>query len=87
MTRETLHHAWADHTPEGTARPYGLGFRLGGGPLGEWVGHSGGFIGPNTELRYYPTSDWTVILLSNYSEGVREVLDNVEWLLSRIAPD
>lgn len=53
---------------------------------GAWIGHSGGFSGPNTVVRYYPATEWTVVALSNDSQGVRELVDQVEWLLGRTLP-
>jgi D-alanyl-D-alanine carboxypeptidase len=51
-----------------------------------WVGHGGGCIGMNTELRIYPNSGYTIVMLSNsnrwrpsiVSEFVGNLLPDVE---------
>lgn len=76
--------AWTDYTPEGSREDYGLGFFLWNGPFGQYVGHSGGFIGPNAELKIDPETGWVIIALSNSSEGLRETMGLIEGTLSRI---
>lgn len=80
----TLDTAWTDQVPDGVRGSSGLGFQLGASALGTWVGHDGGFVGPNTALHHYPGGDWTIILLSNGSEGVTHAVQTIEWLLGRI---
>ncbi len=86
FSREARDLAWTDYTPENAREEYGLGFFLWGGPFGQYIGHSGGFFGPNAEVRIDPDHGWIVIILSNSSEGLREARGVIEPVLSRIEP-
>ena len=45
--------------------------------LGRIVGHGGGFFGINSNLDMYLDSGYTVVVMSNYTEGVRAVSDKI----------
>ena len=62
-------------------RSYGYGFDLlkENGILS--IGHNGGIIGGSTELRYYPESGYTVIVLSNFRHSAIIVSNYIRDLL------
>ena len=52
---------------------YGLGLSFLDTPFGVGIGHDGGDVGTRTEVRYFPASDATLVLLSNGGDsGVPE---------------
>ncbi len=63
--------------PELNSPDYGYGFAA-GGPA---VGHSGGFIGINSNLDMYLGSGWTAIVMSNYSRGAGPVQTKMERMI------
>lgn len=63
--------------PELNSPNYGYGFQAGGAA----VGHSGGFIGINSNLDMYLGSGWTAIVMSNYSRGAGPVLTKMERMI------
>jgi len=80
-TRELLMSA----KPELKSPEYGYGFGLSEDPqLGRIVGHSGGFTGINSSLDMYLDSGFTVIVMSNYSNGAQPVAQKIRDLLRSI---
>ena len=63
--------------PELNSPNYGYGFQA-GGPA---VGHSGGFIGINSNLDMYLGSGWTAVVMSNYSGGAGPVQTKMERMI------
>ena len=63
--------------PELNSPNYGYGFAA-GGPA---VGHSGGFLGINSNLDMYLGSGWTAIVMSNYSQGAGPVQTKMSRLI------
>ena len=63
--------------PELNSPNYGYGFAA-GGPA---VGHSGGFLGINSNLDMYLGSGWTAIVMSNYSQGAGPVQTKMERMI------
>ncbi|HKP11660.1 MAG TPA: serine hydrolase domain-containing protein [Blastocatellia bacterium] len=57
--------------PELNSPGYGYGFQVESEP--QVVGHSGGFIGINSNLDMFLGSGWTAIVMSNYSRGAQPV--------------
>lgn len=64
--------------PELNSPNYGYGFQAGGAA----VGHSGGFIGINSNLDMYLASGWTAIVMSNYSRGAGPVQTKMSRLIA-----
>lgn len=64
--------------PELNSPDYGYGFAA-GGPS---TGHSGGFIGINSNLSMYLGSGWTTIVMSNYSGGASPVSSKMARLIA-----
>lgn len=80
-TTETL-LAGRTRTPMGG---YGLGFIVDKAPGGgDVVGHLGGFPGVGAALRIYRESGFTLVVLTNTSRGVGEVVGAWEALLPRV---
>jgi hypothetical protein len=64
---------------------YAYGFLVGRGGGGEFsFGHAGGFRGVSTSMRVWPESGWTLIVLSNISDGANEVVELWRGLKARI---
>ena len=63
--------------PELNSPNYGYGFFAGGTS----TGHSGGFIGINSNLSMYLGSGWTAIVMSNYSRGAGPVQTKMERMI------
>ena len=64
--------------PELNSPNYGYGFAA-GGPA---VGHSGGFLGINSNLDMFLGSGWTAIVMSNYSQGAAPVQTKMSRLIT-----
>ena len=64
--------------PELNSPNYGYGFAA-GGPA---VGHSGGFLGINSNLDMFLGSGWTAIVMSNYSQGAGPVQTKMTRLIA-----
>jgi hypothetical protein len=61
---------------------YAYGFIVRDNP--RTFGHSGGFPGVAGELRVYDDGDWTLVVLSNVSEGTGEVVAAWDALAGRL---
>jgi len=48
------------------------------------TGHSGGFIGINSELRMYFGTGWTIAVMSNYSRGAGPVTNKMAELVAAV---
>ncbi len=59
---------------------YGYGFVIANG--GKIVGHSGGFIGINSNLDMFLESGYTAAVMSNYSQGAQPVVAKIRELLA-----
>ena len=71
--------------PELKSPNYGYGFGCATNEkLGRIVGHSGGFVGINSNLDMYLDSGYTVVVLSNYSGGSQAVNQKIRELLLRL---
>ena len=64
--------------PELNSPNYGYGF-FAGGPS---TGHSGGFLGINSNLEMFLGSGWTAIVMSNYSQGAQPVQTKMSRLIA-----
>jgi CubicO group peptidase (beta-lactamase class C family) len=65
--------------PELNSPNYGYGFQT--DAEHHEAGHSGGFIGINSNLAMYFDSGWTAIVMSNYSRGAGPVISKMESLI------
>lgn len=65
--------------PEMQSPEYGFGFSV--LENGRIVGHSGGFAGISTQLDIYPNEGYTVVVLSNYSDGSEALVEMIRSLL------
>jgi CubicO group peptidase (beta-lactamase class C family) len=63
--------------PELNSPDYGYGFQADD----DTFGHSGGFIGINSNLNIYRNSGWTAIVMSNYSRGAQPVVQKMDSLV------
>ncbi len=64
---------------------YGYGFNVSGKNKNHNVGHEGGHYGISTSFSWYPKTDYTVIVLSNLTEGAASINNKAKALLERIA--
>lgn len=65
--------------PELNSPQYGYGFFV--DTLGDSVGHGGGFEGISSKLNMYQKSGYTVVILSNYSDGSKLVGNQTTHLI------
>jgi len=65
--------------PEVASPEYGYGFGVEEG--GKIVGHSGGFVGINSQLDIYPAEGYTLAVMSNYGGGAAPVVAKARALL------
>ena len=65
---------------------YGYGFVVRATPGPPAFGHGGGFPGVNGDLRIYGGGDWTLVVLSNVSEGAGEMFGAWDELARRLTP-
>jgi CubicO group peptidase (beta-lactamase class C family) len=65
---------------------YGYGFVVREGEEGRTFGHSGGFPGVATSLSITRDGAWTLVVLSNVSEGAGPVVEAWNELARRLAP-
>ena len=63
--------------PELNSPNYGFGFQTDT----DSFGHSGGFIGINSNLSMYRNSGWTAIVMSNYSRGAQSIVQKMDDLI------
>ena len=63
--------------PELNSPNYGFGFQADA----DSFGHSGGFIGINSNLSMYRNSGWTAIVMSNYSRGAQPIVQKLDDLI------
>lgn len=68
--------------PDLNSPRYGFGFGI--NPDGS-VGHSGGFLGINSYLAFWPDGDWTIAAMSNYSGGAQPVVQRASRLIGEAA--
>jgi D-alanyl-D-alanine carboxypeptidase len=62
------------------SRPYGLGLSFSDTPFGPAVGHGGGDFGVQSEVRYFPDLNATLVLLVNGGDGgITARLFNALW--------
>lgn len=69
--------------PELNSPDYGYGFFA--SATSPSTGHSGGFIGINSDLRMYFGSGWTIAVMSNYSRGASPVTNKMAELVAATA--
>lgn len=71
LKESTLNELFASqHTNEGKATNYGLGWRSGEDKKGRaWIGHSGGSVGGTTMMLIYPEEKLIVVTLVNLSSA------------------
>jgi hypothetical protein len=67
-TREIL---W---TPKPKSQEYGYGFQI----KDNWVGHWGGFPGIEAFAMYFPDSDHTIIIFSNYWDSALPLINKLD---------
>ena len=86
VKRETLATLLKPRVPflPGSHYAYGFVVRDGAGP--RTFGHSGGFPGVAGEMRVYGDGDWTLVVLSNVSDGAGEAVGAWDELVRRLAP-
>ncbi len=86
VKRETLATLLTPRVPFLPGSHYAFGFvvRDGAGPTA--FGHSGGFPGVAGDLRVYGGGDWTLVVLSNVSDGAGDVVGAWDGLTRRLAP-
>jgi CubicO group peptidase (beta-lactamase class C family) len=65
--------------PELNSPNYGYGFQI--DAEAQTVGHSGGFIGINSNLDMFVGTGWTAIVMSNYSRGAQPVEEKLRELV------
>jgi CubicO group peptidase (beta-lactamase class C family) len=52
--------------------------------IGQWVfGHGGGSPGVNASLAWYPDTNWTAVVHSNYDDGARGIADLAQQLITK----
>jgi CubicO group peptidase (beta-lactamase class C family) len=61
-------------TPKPMSPKYGYGFQI----KENWVGHWGGFPGIEAFVMYFPASDHTFIVLSNYYDSALPLMDKMD---------
>jgi CubicO group peptidase (beta-lactamase class C family) len=66
--------------PELNSPDYGYGFFA--SATSPSTGHSGGFVGINSDLRMYFGSGWTIAVMSNYSRGAGPVTNKMIELIT-----
>lgn len=84
LLNESLTELALSPKPNLNSPRYGYGFELSGSDDDRIVGHGGGFPGISASLKVYLKRGYTVIALSNYSNGAKDVTTKIESLLSRI---
>jgi CubicO group peptidase (beta-lactamase class C family) len=65
--------------PELNSPNYGYGFQI--DAESQTAGHSGGFIGINSNLDMYLGSGWTAVVMSNYGRGAQPVEEKMRELV------
>lgn len=65
--------------PEIGSPDYGYGFQV--EENGRIVGHSGGFLGINSQLDIYPGDGYTVAVMSNYGGGAQPIIEKARALI------
>ena len=83
---ETLATLLQPRVPFLPGSSYGYGFVVREGEEGRTFGHSGGFPGVSTSLSITGDGAWTLVVLSNVSEGAGPVVDAWNELARRLAP-
>lgn len=68
--------------PELNSPEYGYGFFA--SATSPWTGHSGGFIGINSDLRMNLSGGWTLIVMSNYGRGAGPVSTKMSELIAAV---
>jgi len=68
--------------PELNSPDYGYGFFA--SATSPWTGHSGGFIGINSDLRMNLLTGWTLIIMSNYGRGAGPVSTKMSELVAAV---
>lgn len=68
--------------PELNSPNYGYGFQI--APDGRSYGHSGGFLGINSQLDIYREGGWAAIVMSNYSRGGGPVTQKMQRLIDTV---
>lgn len=81
VSAESRKLMWTDHLQAG----YGFGFSVTTGPAGKVVGHSGGFMGINSQLDIYPDSGYIVAVMSNIDNGASPLARKLNQWLNRLA--
>jgi len=71
VSRQTREILWL---PKPSSPDYGYGFQV----EDNWVGHWGGFPGIEAFVMYFPASDHTFIVLSNYYDSALPLIDKMD---------
>jgi CubicO group peptidase (beta-lactamase class C family) len=82
LKKESTDALWRAY-PELGANDYGLGFGVSRGPAGRAVGHSGGFVGINSELKMFLDSGHTIVAMGNLGFGASPIVEFVTRLLAQ----
>ena len=70
--------------PELNSPLYGFGFNISGQEDAFRVGHEGGHYGISTSFNWYPNTGYTIIVLSNITEGAISIDNKARELIERI---
>jgi CubicO group peptidase (beta-lactamase class C family) len=70
ISSETREILW---TPKPMSPDYGYGFQI----EDNWIGHWGGFPGIEAFAMYFPTSDHTIIIFSNYYDSALPLINKL----------
>ena len=84
VKRPTLAALLTPRVPFLPGSRYAYGFVIGEGAGPRTFGHSGGFPGVAGVLRVYGDGDWTLVVLSNVSDGAGEVVAAWDELARRV---
>ncbi len=65
--------------PDLNSPSYGYGFQI--DPALQVAGHGGGFLGINSNLDLFLDNGWTAVVMSNYGQGARPVIQKMRELV------
>ena len=78
MSRESV-RLLTTPKPELASPNYGFGFAIDEG--GRVVGHSGGFLGINSQLDIFLGEGYTLVVMSNYGTGAQPIVEKARPLI------